>query len=137
MSHISKYFKLPTFLAAQSHGRIAWVLEIERHLFPSKRIIILSPIVHIKLDTVEHTKSHRFSLLPSSLLLFSHCSLHRSTFPCNMFGEADQTSNIASDTTMSDSKGAAGVESETASASSSSNVAVLTMAKKEVPKMYE
>jgi hypothetical protein len=36
----SKYFKLPTFLASQSRGRIARVVA-EMHLFLGKQIIIL------------------------------------------------------------------------------------------------
>jgi hypothetical protein len=82
-------------------------------------------------------KSHHFSLIPLSLLLFIHYSLHHSTFPCTMTGEADQSSNIidaaaASDThddavAASGSKGATGAESKIASASSSSNVVVQTM----------
>jgi hypothetical protein len=39
-------------------------------LFLEKLIVTLSPAAHIKLDAIVHAKSHRFSLLPSSLLLF-------------------------------------------------------------------
>jgi hypothetical protein len=84
-----------------------------------------------------HTKSHRFSLLPSSLLLFTHCSLHHSTFHRTMAGETDQSSNTAGDAAVSGAKSTTDAESETASASSSSNVVIQTMAKKEVPKLFK
>jgi hypothetical protein len=84
-----------------------------------------------------HAMSHRFSLLPSSLLLFTHCSRHHSTFHHTMTSENDQNSNATGDTAMSGAKSAAGAESETASVSSSSNVVIQTMAKKEVPKLFE
>jgi hypothetical protein len=45
------------------------VVETERHLFLGKRIVTLSPAAHIKLNATVHTKSHHFSLLPSSPLL--------------------------------------------------------------------
>jgi hypothetical protein len=93
--------------------------------------------VHIKLDAVMHAKSHRFSLLPSSLLLFIHCSLHHSTFHHTMTGETDQTSNVASDVATSGVRSVAHMESEAASTSSSSNIAIQTMTKKEVTKMLE
>jgi hypothetical protein len=112
------------------------VIETKRHIFLRKRIITLSHVVHIKMDATVHAMSHCFSLLPSSLLLI-HCSLHCSTFPCAMSGETDQASNAAGDTAVSNSKGTTGAESETDSTSSSSNVAVWTMAKKEVPKLFE
>jgi hypothetical protein len=74
MPHTSKYFKLLTFSASRSCVRITRVVETERHLFLGKRIITLSPAAHIKLSTAEHVKSHRFSFLPSNLLL-SHLLL--------------------------------------------------------------
>jgi hypothetical protein len=54
-----------------------------------------------------------------------------------MIGETNQTSIIVGDAAASGSKSATGAESEVASASSSSNVAVQTTVKKEVPKLYE
>jgi hypothetical protein len=45
------------------------VVEIERHLFLGKQIVTLSPVMHIKLNTTVHARSHHFSPLPSSLLL--------------------------------------------------------------------
>jgi hypothetical protein len=50
------------------------MVEIERHLFLMKGIVTLSSASHIKLSTTENVKSHRFSLLPSNLLL-SHLLL--------------------------------------------------------------
>jgi hypothetical protein len=94
MPRISKYFKFPTFLAPQSHGRITWVVETERDIFLEKRIITLSPVAHIKLDTTVHAKSHHFSLLPSILLLFIHCLLHRTCFHTTMTDETNWTSNM-------------------------------------------
>jgi hypothetical protein len=46
--HISKSFKLPTFLAPRLHVRIAPVVEMERPLFHGKRIVILSSAIPIK-----------------------------------------------------------------------------------------
>jgi hypothetical protein len=113
------------------------VVEIKRHIFLRERIITLSHSAHIKLDAAVHAISQRFSLLTSSLLLFIHCSLHRSTFPCAMTGETDWASNNTGETAVFGSKGTTGAESKTDSASSSSNVVVRTMAKKEVPKLFE
>jgi hypothetical protein len=134
MPQILKYFKVSNFLASQSRDQIARVVETERHLslgnvterylFFGKCIVTLSPTVHIKLDAVVHAKSHRFSLLPSSLLLFIHCSLYHSTFHHTMTGETDQTSNVASDVATSGVRSVAGMESKAASTSSSSNIAI-------------
>jgi hypothetical protein len=38
------------------------MVEIEEHFFLGKRIITLSPAVHIKLNATVHAKSHHFSL---------------------------------------------------------------------------
>jgi hypothetical protein len=54
-----------------------------------------------------------------------------------MTSKADQTSNVTGDATVSGSKGATHAESEATSSSFSSNVAIRTMVKKEVPKLYE
>jgi hypothetical protein len=54
-----------------------------------------------------------------------------------MTGETDRASNIAGETAVFGSKGTTGAESKTDSASSSSNVVVRTMAKKEVPKLFK
>jgi hypothetical protein len=137
MLHISKYFKIPTFLAPRSRGRIVWVVETKRHFFFRKCIITLSHVVHIKPDTAVHTESYPFSLLPSILLLFIHCSLHCSTSHHTKTSEDNQTSNITDDVTVSSTQSATSVESEVASVSSSSNVVIQTMAKKDVPKLYQ
>jgi hypothetical protein len=71
MLRTSKYFKLPTFLAPQSHGRITLVVETEMNLFLGKHIITLSSATYIKLDAVVHAKSHHFSLLLSKSF-YSH-----------------------------------------------------------------
>jgi hypothetical protein len=134
---ISESFKLPKFPAHQSHGRIERVVETEMHLFLRKRIIRLLPATDIKLDVTVHGKSHRFSLLPSSLLFFIHCLLHRTSSHHTMIGEIDQTSLVVGGTTAPGSKDATGAEIETASASPSFNVATQTMVKKEVPKLFE
>jgi hypothetical protein len=54
-----------------------------------------------------------------------------------MTGETDQTSLIASDVANFNSKASTGVESNTTSASSSSNAARQSIAKKKVPMLYE
>jgi hypothetical protein len=92
--------------------------------------------VHIKLDAAAYDKSHHFSLLPSSLLLFIQCLLHRTSFERTMSGKIDQTSLVTSGTTASVSKVVAGVKSEITFASSSTT-ATQTMAKKEIPKLFE
>jgi hypothetical protein len=137
MPRISNKFKLPTFSAPQSRDRITHVVEIESYRFLRKHIVTLSPITHIKLDTVVHANSHHFPLLSSIFLLFIHCSLHRTTLHSTMTDETDQISNAASDTAASDSHSGAAVESKIAFASSSSNVVIWAMAKKEVPKLFE
>jgi hypothetical protein len=84
-----------------------------------------------------HTKSHRFSLLPSIFLLFIHCLLHHTNSHFNMTSGTYQTSPIAGDAAASSSKVATSTESNTASASSSSNAATQSIAKKKVPMLYE
>jgi hypothetical protein len=84
-----------------------------------------------------HVKSHCFSLLPSSLLLLIHYSLHRTSSHATMIGEIIQTSPVTDDTARSGSKGATRAESNTTSTSSSSNAATQTIEKKKVPMMYE
>jgi hypothetical protein len=54
-----------------------------------------------------------------------------------MTGKIDQTSLITGGIATFGSKAATGMESETASASSSPNVASQAMVKKEVPKLFE
>jgi hypothetical protein len=54
-----------------------------------------------------------------------------------MASEADQALFAVDDTAASDSKVASGAESDTAPASSSSNAATCTIAKKVVPMLYE
>jgi hypothetical protein len=120
---ISKSFKLSNFLSPQSHGQIAWVVETERHFFLRKQIIILLPDVYIKLDTGVHTKSYYFSLMPSRILLFNDCLLHRTSSDAIMTRETDQASLVIDDTAASSSKATTSVESDTTSTSSSSNTA--------------
>jgi hypothetical protein len=83
----------------------------------------VSPVVHIKLDTDVHTKSHRFSLLLSNLLAIIHCSLRLTTSHSTMSGEAEQTSNIIGDIPTADSQSAVKVGSKAASSTSSSSMA--------------
>jgi hypothetical protein len=99
--------------------------------------MLMTKIREFIIRGVTYTKSHHFSLMPSSLLLLIRCLLHRTSFHHTMTGETDQTSLIISGAFASGSKDVTGTESETASASSSSNVATQTMAKKEVPKLFE
>jgi hypothetical protein len=73
------------------------VVETERYHFLGERIVTLSSATHIKLDAAIHAKSHRFSLLPSNLLLFIYCSLHHTVLHFTMINEVEQVSNIASD----------------------------------------
>jgi hypothetical protein len=134
---ILKSFKLPNFSAPQSRGRITRVVETDRYLFLGKRIITLFPVIHIKLDATVHAKSHRLSLLSSIFPLFIHCSLYCTTLHSTMTDKIDQISNVAGDAAASDPRNGADVDSETASASSSSNATIQTMAKKEVPKLFE
>jgi uncharacterized lipoprotein YajG len=137
MLHISKYFKISTFwlldLMAESCG---WLKQKDIFFF-RKCIITLSHVMHIKPDTAVHTESYPFSLLPSILLLFIHCSLHCSTSHHTKTSEDNQTSNMTDDVTVSNTQSATSAESEVASVSSSSNVVIQTMAKKDVPKLYQ
>jgi hypothetical protein len=89
------------------------------------------------LDATMDAKSHHFSLLPSSLLLFIFCSLHLTSFHRTMFGKTHQASLITGDIVASGSKAVISAESEITSASSSSNVATQMMVKKEVTKLFE
>jgi hypothetical protein len=84
-----------------------------------------------------YAKSHRFSLLPSNLLLFIQSVVHRTNSYAIMTGETNQASLITSDAAPSDSKAATGMESDTASSSSSSNTTTQTITKKKVPMLYE
>jgi hypothetical protein len=54
------------------------------------------PATHINLDATVHAKSHRLALLLRNHFALIHCSLRLATSSI-MFGEADQTSNVASD----------------------------------------
>jgi hypothetical protein len=68
-----KYFKLPAFLAPQSHGWITRVIEIEMNLFPWEMYHhTVTATTHIKLDVAVHGKSHRFSLMLPNLFAFFH-----------------------------------------------------------------
>jgi hypothetical protein len=136
-SHISKYFKVPNFLASQSRDQIARVVETEKHHFLGKRIITLSSAMHIKVDATMHAKSHRFSLLSSIFLLFIYCSLHYTTSHTTMTSETGQISIVVGNAAASCSKSAAGMESKVASVSSSSNMSIQSMTKEKVPKLYE
>jgi hypothetical protein len=102
-----------------------------------KRIMTLSPTTHIKLVAVVHAKSHRLPLMYSIFLLFIHRSQHCTILHSTMTNKTDQISNTVGDAAASGSRSSATAESKIASASSSSNVVVWTMAKKEVPKLFE
>jgi hypothetical protein len=58
-----KIFQIFNFSASRFRVWIARVVEIEIHLFIGKQIVILSPAAYINLSTIEHIKSHRFTLL--------------------------------------------------------------------------
>jgi hypothetical protein len=133
----SKYFKLLTFLASQSCGRIARAVEIERNLFLGKCIITMSPATYIKLDTTLHAKSHHFSLMLLRFPTLIHYSLRLTTFCSTMSSEADQASNITGDNPTAGSHNAPGTGSNTASSTSSSTMADQAMARKEVPSLYQ
>jgi hypothetical protein len=79
-------------------------------------------VAHIKLDTTVHAKSHRFSLLHSSLLLS----------PCTMTVESHQTLLVAGDA-VANTMTISDAESDIAATSSSSNTAIEKMVKKDVP----
>jgi hypothetical protein len=111
------------------------VVETERHLFLEKHIVTLSHVAHLKLVAIVYDKSHRFSLLPSSPLSLIHCSLHRISSDATMPIETIQTTPTTGDAARSGSMGGTRVESNTSS--SSSNVAMQTIAKKKVPMLYE
>jgi hypothetical protein len=113
------------------------VVETEMHIFLGKQIITLSPVAHIKLNATVHIRSHHFSLLPSTFYFLIHYSVHHTHFPYDMVGEADKTLLAAGDVVASESKVASGAESDAAPTSSSSNTATQTLAKKDVPKLYE
>jgi hypothetical protein len=136
-SWISKSFKLPTFLNSQSRDRVTRVVETERHLFPKKQIVTLSPNAHIRLDAALHTKSHCFSLLPSNFLLFVYYLLHRAISHSIMTGRTDEISPITGDVAASSSKAMPSMESSTTSASSSCNAATQMTAKKKLPMSFE
>jgi hypothetical protein len=74
-----KIFQISNFLASRSRDQIARVVDTERHLFLGKQIVTPLPATHIKLSTAEPVESHRFSLLPSNLLLFH--LLHAAPLP--------------------------------------------------------
>jgi hypothetical protein len=133
----SKYFKFLIFLSSRSGGRIAWVVEIERHLFLGKQIITLSFAMHIKLSAAVHARSHHFSPSPSSLCFLIYCLLHRTNFPHAMASKTDQTLLAAGNVTVDDTKIVFWVESGIAAASSSSNAAIEKMAKKDVPMLTD
>jgi hypothetical protein len=123
MPHISKYFKLPTLrLLDPTVGSHGWLKH--KGIFLGKRIITLPPTTHIKLDAAVHARSHRFSLMSSSLLFFIHRSLHHTSFHCSMVGETDQTSLIVGDAAASGSKAVTSMKSNTTAASSSANASM-------------
>jgi hypothetical protein len=93
--------------------------------------------VTIKLDTVVHDKSQRFSLLLSKLFALIHCALHLTTLCSTMSGEADQASNITDNNPTAGSQSATVVGSDTASSTPSSTMVDQAMARKENPPLYQ
>jgi hypothetical protein len=75
MSQTLKSFKFPNFLAPRPRIRIARVVETEIHPFLRKRIIILSPVAHIKLGIAECVQSHHFRSLAFQSFTASHLPL--------------------------------------------------------------
>jgi hypothetical protein len=71
------------------------------------------------------------------LLVSIHCSLHRTTFHSTMTGESGQISNVTDDIAASDSQSVAGMESDSASLTSSSTMADQTIAKKKVQLLHQ
>jgi hypothetical protein len=131
-----KIFQTFKLFASQFRSRNVRVVETERYLFLGKQIVILSPVAHIKLNATVHVKSHRFSLLSSRLFFFIYYLLHRTHLPCAIAGESNQTL-LAADDAAGNTKMIYGAESDVAMASSSSNVAVERMAKKDVPVLID
>jgi hypothetical protein len=113
------------------------VVEIEMHLYLGKRIITLSPAMHIKLTTTVHAKSHNFLLLLQISYFLIYYLLHCTHFPCAMASEADQTLLTTGDAAAVDTKMVSGMESDTVTTSSSSNVAVVKIVKKDVPMLTD
>jgi hypothetical protein len=113
------------------------MVEIERHIFLEKQIIILSPATHIKLSTTEHVKSHHFSIWPSNLLLLPLTSCCIAPASHSMAGEANQILQVADGPIINESKSDSGMESDVPTSSSSSNMATTNMVDKTTPKMVD
>jgi hypothetical protein len=75
----SKHFNPPTFWLLDPTIRLCGWLKQKCIFFLGKRIITLSLAPDIKLSTAKPVESHRFSLLPSNLLLFH--LLHAAPLP--------------------------------------------------------
>jgi hypothetical protein len=109
------------------------MVKTKGHLFLGKQIITLSPTAHIKLNAIVHIKSHCFSLFAFKSFTFPFTALlHRIQSSCTTANESAQTLLAAGDT-AANAKTISGAESDVAVASSSSNVAIVKMAKKDVP----
>jgi hypothetical protein len=106
------------------------------HLFLGKRIIILSPAVHIKLSTAVHVQSPHVLLSPSNLLLlpFTVCCVAPTSH--SIADEADQILRIVDELIIDESKSDCEMGSDVPVASSS-NVAAAKMADKTTPEMID
>jgi hypothetical protein len=116
------------------------VVETERHLFLAKRIVRLSPVVHIKLGATVLVESHCFSLLPSHPLLplLSTACCIIST-PCSMADVAihDSTPPTAPSVNNEESGNDSGAESTAIATSSSPTRAATKMADGEIPELTD
>jgi hypothetical protein len=113
------------------------VVETERHLFLGKRIVILSPAMHIKLSIAEHIKSLCFSLSPSNLLLLPFTACRVTPTFHSMAGEANQTPHVINEPIVNENKSDSKMESNVSTTSSSSNMATTKMMEKTIPKMVD
>jgi hypothetical protein len=124
-------------LASPFRVWIELVVEIGRHLFLGKRLVILLPATHIKLSTAEHIKSHHFLLSPFNLLLLSFTVCCAAPTSHVMAGEADQNPCVANEAIINENKSDSETESGVPVTSSSSNIAVVKMAEKTIPEMVD
>jgi hypothetical protein len=97
----------------------------------------MTPAIHTKLDATMHTKSHQFSLLLPNLFDSIPCYQCHTIFFLMMSSEADQSSNAAGEIPVVGNESVAAVGSEAPSSISSSTMADQTMARKEIPHLYE
>jgi hypothetical protein len=103
------------------------------HLFLGKQIVTLSLVAHIKLNTIVHARSHRFSLFAFKSLTSPFTALlHRIHSSCAMADESTQTLHTVGDA-ATNCKAISTAKSDVAVASSSSNTAIKKIEKKDVP----